>query len=153
MGVYRWMQSTILSDRLGRILALLNQSGRDRHVYTDHLQGSERALRPRPRLPRFKADYAVIGASFIDGDGAVPDYDARDVSVARAILRNARARILVADAAKFDRTASVRISDIGDVDYFVSDKPPPAAFRRAAKTGETRSVIADGGRDGMRDAV
>ncbi len=97
-------------------------------------------------ISRFKADYAVIGASSIDGDGAVLDYDAREVSVARAILRNARTKILVADAAKFARTASVRICDIGDVDYFVTDVTPPSEFRRAADIGETRVVIADGQR-------
>ncbi len=67
-------------------------------------------------ISRFKADYAVIGASSIDADGAVLDYDAREVSVACAILRNARTRILVADASKFARTAPVRICDIGEVD-------------------------------------
>lgn len=104
-------------------------------------------------ISRFKADYAVIGASSIDADGAVLDYDAREVSVARAILRNARTKILVADAAKFGRTASVRICDIGDVDYFITDRAPPAELQRAARAAETRIVIADGDRGGVRDAV
>jgi len=104
-------------------------------------------------ISRFKADYAVIGASSIDGDGAVLGCDAREVSVARAIIRNARAGILVANAVRFDRTASVRVCDISDVDCFVTDRRPPAAFQRAAETGETRNVMAGGDRGGMRDAV
>jgi len=110
-------------------------------------------VRLRPRLSCVKADYAIIGASSIDGDGAASDHAAREASVASVILRNARTGILVAGAVKFDRTASVRICDIGDVDYFVSDKPPPKAFKRAAKTGESRIAIADGDKGGMRDAV
>ena len=60
-------------------------------------------------ISRFKVDFAVIGASALDADGSVLDYDVREVSVARAILRNARTRLLVADSSKFERTASVRI--------------------------------------------
>ena len=46
----------------------------------------------------FKADFAIIGASALDDDGAVLDFDIREVSVARAMLRNARTRILVCDS-------------------------------------------------------
>ena len=104
-------------------------------------------------ISRFKADYAVIGASSIDADGAILDYDAREVSVARAILRNARTRILVADASKFSRTASVRICEIGEVDMFITDKAPPDEFRRAAEAGETQIVVADRQEGQLREAV
>lgn len=104
-------------------------------------------------ISRFKADYAVIGASSIDADGAILDYDAREVSVARAILRNARTKILVADASKFARTASVRICDIGEVDIFVTDKPPPEEFRRAADAAETRIIVAEAEEGVLREAV
>ena len=104
-------------------------------------------------ISRFKADYAVIGASSIDGDGAVLDYDAREVSVARAILKNARTKVLVADASKFNRTASVRICDIGDIDIFVTDQTPSEEFLRAAESGETRVVIAETQKDDVRGTV
>jgi len=96
-------------------------------------------------ISRYKVDYAVIGASALDEDGAVLDYDAREVSVARAILRNARTRILVCDGSKFERTAPVRICNIGDLDHFVTDEEPPASFRDAARAGQTE-VIVTGGR-------
>lgn len=101
----------------------------------------------------FKADYAVIGASAIDTDGAVLDYDAREVSVARAILRNARSKILVADAQKFTRTAPVRICDIADVDVFVTDEPPVEEFARAAERSDTRIIVADGQEEALGEAV
>lgn len=104
-------------------------------------------------ISRFKADFAVIGASSIDEDGAILDYDAREVSVARAILKNARTRILVADATKFDRTAPVRICDIADIDVLVTDKAPSEAFMRVARDGETRVIVADNQRDGTRETV
>ena len=88
-------------------------------------------------ISRYKVDYAVIGASAIDPDGAILDYDAREVSVARAILKNARTRILVSDSTKFERTAPVRICDVGDLDYFITDQTPPPTFVDAARAGET----------------
>jgi len=99
-------------------------------------------------ISRYKVDYAVIGASALDTDGAILDYDGREVSVSRAILRNARTRILVSDASKFDRTAPVRICEVSDLDYVVTDQTPSAPFLAAARLGETEIVTpdtADGG--------
>lgn len=89
-------------------------------------------------ISRYKVDFAVIGASALDEDGAVLDFDAREVSVARAILRNARTRILVADHSKFDRTAQVRICEVSELDYVVTSSPPPHEFLRAAALGGTK---------------
>ncbi|RMF36750.1 MAG: DeoR/GlpR transcriptional regulator [Alphaproteobacteria bacterium] len=93
-------------------------------------------------LSGYKVDYAVIGASSLDADGAVLDYDAREVSVARAILRNSRTRILVCDGSKFEQTAPVRICDVGELDYVVTDRTPPKGFAEAARRGETTVLIA-----------
>lgn len=79
-------------------------------------------------IDQFKVDYAVIGASAIEEDGTVLDFDVREVRVTQAIIRNARSVILVADAMKFQRNAPVRIGSIAEVDYFVTDKAPPPAF-------------------------
>ena len=77
---------------------------------------------------RFKVDYAIIGTSAIEKDGAMLDYDIREVRVAQAIIRNARSVILVADAMKFERNAPVRIDNISEVEYFVTDEAPPPEF-------------------------
>jgi DeoR family transcriptional regulator, glycerol-3-phosphate regulon repressor len=77
-------------------------------------------------IRQFKVDYAVIGASAIDEDGTLLDFDYREVKVARAIMECARKSILVADSMKFERTAPVRIGHISQLDYFVTDAPPPA---------------------------
>jgi len=77
---------------------------------------------------QFKVDYAVIGASAIEIDGTVLDFDISEVRVAQAIIRNARSVILVADATKFQRECPVRIGNISDMDYFITDAAPPAAF-------------------------
>jgi len=76
-------------------------------------------------ISQFKVDYAIIGVSAIDDDGALLDFDYREVRAAQAIVENARNVILVADAMKFTRSAPVRIVHISQVDVFVTDEPPP----------------------------
>ncbi len=93
-------------------------------------------------ISRYKVDYAVIGASALDPDGAVLDFDAREVAVARAILRNSRTRILVCDASKFEQTAPVRICEIGELDYLVTDAPPPPPFVEVARRARVEILIA-----------
>lgn len=99
-------------------------------------------------ISRYKVDYAVIGASALDTDGSVLDYDAREVSVARAILRNARIRLLVSDASKFERTAPVRICDIGELDHVISDTAPPQRFVEAARAANTEILTLEDGNEG-----
>ncbi len=88
-------------------------------------------------IARYKVDYAVISASALDPYGAVLDFDAREVSVARAILCNARTRILVCDSSKFERMAPIRICDADDL--------PPCALREAAQLGKAEILTADQG--------
>ena len=72
-------------------------------------------------IRQFKVDIAVIGASAIDEDGTLLDFDYREVQVAQAIIGNARRVILVADRTKFERTAPVRIAHLSQMDMFVTD--------------------------------
>ncbi len=70
---------------------------------------------------RFKVDYGIIGASAIEPDGSMLDYDYREVRVAQAIIENARSVFLVADQSKLVRGAPVRIGHLRDVDTFFTD--------------------------------
>lgn len=90
---------------------------------------------------QFRADYAVIGASALDPDGGLFDYDLREVAVARTILAHARRAILVADTTKFDRTAPMRIGAVADLERVVTDAPPPARFAEACDAAGTALEI------------
>ena len=92
-------------------------------------------------MGRFKVDYAVIGCSALDEDGAILEFDVREVRVAQSIIRNARSVILVADGAKFQRKAPVRLGSLDQVDYFVSDRPPPQAVAEYCRNNGVRVVI------------
>lgn len=80
-------------------------------------------------IRQFKVDFAIIGVSAIDEDGALLDFDFREVKVAQAIMANARHVILVSDSSKFDRTAPVRIGHVSQVDTFITDTCPSDKIR------------------------
>lgn len=85
-------------------------------------------------IRQFKVDTAVIGASAIDEDGALLDFDYREVRVAQAIIENARRVILVADRTKLDRTAPVRIGHLSQVQVFVTDQLNSSKLRALCST-------------------
>ncbi|CDM62831.1 MULTISPECIES: DeoR/GlpR family DNA-binding transcription regulator [Rhizobium] len=91
-------------------------------------------------IRQFKVDYAVIGASAIDEDGALLDYDFREVKVAQAIIANARHVILVADSTKFERTAPVRIAQLPQVHTFITDRCITPSIRRLCQENSVKLI-------------
>ena len=79
-------------------------------------------------IGQFKVDYAIIGVSAIDEEGALLDFDYREVQVAQAIIANARSVMLVADSTKFTRSAPVRIAHMSQINTFVTDSALPAGL-------------------------
>ncbi len=93
-------------------------------------------------IKQFKVDFAIIGASAIDHEGAILDYDFREVKVSQAIINHARQTILVADSLKFERTAPVRIADISMVDIFVTDAQPSPEIVAICAENNVQLIVA-----------
>ena len=91
----------------------------------------------------YKLDFAVIGASSLDKDGSVLDFDSREVAVSRSILANARTRILVCDHSKFDVSAPHRICNVRDLDFIVTDTRPPLEFEEATRRGKATLIVTE----------
>ena len=97
-------------------------------------------------IRQFLVDYAIIGISGIAEDGALLDFDYREVRVAQAIIENARQVFLVADHSKFGRTALVRLGHLSQLDAVITDQPPPAEISRIlAEAGVALHVAGAGG--------
>jgi DeoR family transcriptional regulator, glycerol-3-phosphate regulon repressor len=94
-------------------------------------------------IGQFKVDHAVMGVSAIDDDGALLDFDIREVRAAQAIMQNSRSVILVSDAMKFSRSAPVRIGHLSQVDVFVTDKQPPEPIIELCKHKGVQIEIVD----------
>ncbi len=93
-------------------------------------------------INQFKVDYAVIGVSAIDEDGALLDYDFREVRVAQAIIKNSRHVILVADTIKLERSAPIRIGHVSQVDTIVTDEDLPKKLQDICKEHGLNVVVA-----------
>ena len=80
-------------------------------------------------IEQFKVDFAIIGASALDDDGDLLDFDLQEVRVSQTLIRRARQTFLVCDASKFTRKAPVRIVSLRDIDRLFTDQPlaPPLA--------------------------
>lgn len=79
-------------------------------------------------IGKFKVDVAVVGASALDRDGSLLDFDAQEVAVAQAILKNSRSRLLAVDRSKLGRAAPVRIGHVSSLEAVVIDRMTDAAF-------------------------
>ena len=73
---------------------------------------------------RFKFDVAVIGASAIDEQGTVLEFDPMEVDLVRDVLSESRQVILVAHAEKFGRRAPHIVTTLSGVDVLISDAVP-----------------------------
>lgn len=93
-------------------------------------------------MGQYKLDHAVIGVSSLEEDGTLLDFDTQEVSVAKAIIQNSRSTILVADSSKFERSAPIRIGNVSQVDYVVTDRDPPAEFIKHCKQHGVELIVA-----------
>jgi DeoR family glycerol-3-phosphate regulon repressor len=84
---------------------------------------------------QFKVDFAVIGASAIEEDGSLLDFDYREVRVARTIIENARRTVLLCDRLKFGRAAPVRIGHMSEIDTFITDVASPPLRKVCSEHG------------------
>lgn len=137
---------TVLSNNLNIINILMGGEIKDLILVGGTIRQSDGAIVGEDAvefISRYKVDFAVIGASALDDDGAVLDHDAREVSVARAILQNARTKVLICDGSKFERSAPIRICDLSDLDVVVTDRAPPQRFIKAAQVAGTRILTVD----------
>ena len=90
-------------------------------------------------IAQFKVDYAVIGASALDRDGDLLDFDMAEVRVSKVIMRQARQVFLVMDASKLDRPAPVRLASLAQIDAVFTDRALPDDLM--AKCAEWQTAV------------
>jgi DeoR family glycerol-3-phosphate regulon repressor len=85
-------------------------------------------------IKQFQMDFAIIGISGLSEDGALLDFDFREVKVSQAILDNAKTIILAVDSSKFGRRAMVKQGDLSQISVMVTDAQPPASLQDVIAT-------------------
>ena len=91
---------------------------------------------------QFKVDFAVIGASALDLDGDLLDFDLAAVRVSKTIIQQARKTYLVCDNSKLGRSAPARLASLSEIDTLFTNLPLPSELTKMCETWGTRQVIA-----------
>ena len=87
---------------------------------------------------QFKVDVAIIGASALDAEGELLDYDLAEVRVAKAIIRQARRTFLVCDHSKLTRSAPVRLASLREISEMFTDLPLPDDLAQRCREWQTK---------------
>lgn len=76
-------------------------------------------------VENFRCDLHMTSIGGIDREGNLLEYKDDEAIVGRAMFRNARKRVLLADHTKFSRVATCKVAHLADLDTLVTDRPPP----------------------------
>lgn len=90
----------------------------------------------------FKVDMAVIGASAIDADGWLLDFDENEGAAMQAMIAQARRAILVVDGSKVGRAAPFRIAHLSAFAQVVTDAPGAPELLAACVEAGVEVVLA-----------
>jgi DeoR/GlpR family transcriptional regulator of sugar metabolism len=93
-------------------------------------------------LRRLRADIAFLGTSGIDANLAVWDTTMVEVPIKRAMIAASQRTVLLADAAKFDMDAMVRVCEASELDAIVTDERLAAKRRRALGRAGVEVIVA-----------
>lgn len=94
-------------------------------------------------VERFFADYYVFSTAGIAPDGTLLEFDQTVVAPVKAMLRNARKRVLIADSSKFNGRGVVRCGTLAEMDYLLTDRVPPANIMELIKENGVELRIPD----------
>src|SRR5690606_30726779 len=89
---------------------------------------------------RFRFDVAIIGASAIDEEGTVLEFDPLEVELVAEVLKQSRQVILVAHDEKFGRRAPHVVTRLADIDVLVTNGDPRPRLVPAALPPRLRVI-------------
>lgn len=79
-------------------------------------------------IEQFFVDKLFLGIGAIDKDAGLTEYNLDDAVIKKALIKNAREVIVVADSSKFDKIAFSFVAGLESINYLVSDKKPEGAL-------------------------
>lgn len=94
---------------------------------------------------KFYASHAIFGAGALDLEKGILDYSYSEAQLTQKLMSNARLTFLAADASKWGREASVRVSRLDSVTHFFTDKlPSDGKAERFFAAADIQTVICGG---------
>jgi DeoR/GlpR family transcriptional regulator of sugar metabolism len=116
-----------------RIATLLGRERRDVYLPGGEVRGNEMSMCGPTAIAQFEPlwfDIAFIGASGLTEAGFF-DYSLEDSELKRVYLRRSGRKVLLCDAAKFDRLSLVQVAPLEAIDMLITDAPPGGALAQA----------------------
>lgn len=93
-------------------------------------------------VENYRCDLCFTSIGGIDSDGNLLEYKDDETIVARAMLRNSRQRVLLADHTKFTRVAICRLAHLRDVDTLVTDRQPAKPMMKILADAGCEVIVA-----------
>ena len=124
----------IFTASLPTATILAGQPGIELFVFGGIVRGVDGSLAGETTLAtisRFRFDYAVLGFSGIDRDGALMDYDLEKVAVKQAAIERSAHVLAVGDSSKFRKSAVVRLAAAASGASIVTEALPPTHIGEA----------------------
>lgn len=94
-------------------------------------------------ISEFRTDYTITSVGAIDDDGTLLDNNLAEVTAVKAMMANTKKIIVACDHTKFNSVASVRIGNITQCDYLVTDEQPSFELLQVLDNSKTQLIIAD----------
>ena len=79
-------------------------------------------------INNFHADIAFFSAQSVSSDGQIYDCFEEENFIRKAMLRNAKVKVLLCDSTKFSKTSPYHLCALSDIDYVISDDPLPSSI-------------------------
>lgn len=93
-------------------------------------------------LRDLRFDFALIGLSGWDEDGAPMDFDLDKIAVKRIVIARARQTFALCDATKFEKSAVARIVALDQLAGIVTNREPPATLSRKFDDAGVKLILA-----------
>lgn len=91
--------------------------GEYNHIYKANL-----GIQTIEQMNDIHADFSFVGVGGIDSDFGVMVKNLDEGRIAKKMLAMGRQKVILCDTSKFGQSGLMKISDINDIDFIVTDK-------------------------------
>lgn len=95
-------------------------------------------------IDRFSLDFCVISTASITPIGELLEYDQAVAAPIAAMLKRARHKVLVVDGSKFTGRGIIRSALLSEMDYVLTDRPPPAHLKKIIDDHDVKLCVSPG---------
>jgi DeoR family transcriptional regulator, glycerol-3-phosphate regulon repressor len=94
---------------------------------------------------QFEARYAVLSIGAMHATKGCMDYQLCEAEFSKTVMGQVETVIVAADSMKFDRTSSIKVCGLDQIDILVTDARPPTELEQSLKDADVRVLVAQPG--------